>query len=178
MSRTASLVAVGVLGVTIGAAAILAVQFIKGASEDEAPIIVKNGSTTIETFDGKWADDQGARWRNDTLKTHGNELWVRVDFTDGTSSCKASGHPVMIDYSQPGFQAIFNFANGRTNVSPKGGLTGVSNQLLQHGNHQDGGHITDVRVNGQSIPGCDSTKIATVLDEVRICSSASQLACQ
>ena len=178
MSRAASLVAVGVLGATVGVAAIWAVQFIKGASEDEAPIIVKNGSTTIETFDGKWGDDQGANWRNDTNKTHNNELWVRVDFTDGTSSCKAAGHPVRIDYSQAGFQATFNFANGRTKVSPKGGLTGVNDQLLQHGNHTDGGHITDVRVNGQPIPGCDATKIQTVLDEVRICSSSNQLGCQ
>src|SRR5262245_28559 len=112
MTRAASLVGAGILGAGVAAAALCAVQFVMGgASDDEAPIIVKNGSTTIETFDGTWTDDQGARWKNVTNKTHRNELWVRVDFTDGTTSCKASGHPVRIDYSQAGFQAIIHFAN-------------------------------------------------------------------
>ena len=54
-------------------------------AEDEGPIIVKNGSMTIDTdgANAAWRDDGGA-WSNETGKDHRGDLWVRVDLTDGT----------------------------------------------------------------------------------------------
>jgi hypothetical protein len=143
------------------------------ASEDEAPIIVKNGSMTIEIEDGAWQEDGGA-WSYESGKDHKGELWVRVDLTSG-GPCKGTGHPVRVDYSEQGFQAIFNVVGNpaRTKVSPKGQLTADGTQRLRHG--ASGGYITGVHIGGSQLT-CDITQ--TNLSAISICSSADVEKCQ
>jgi hypothetical protein len=70
------------------------------SSDEEAPIIVKNGSIDIQTQDGEWKDGT-SEWINQTSgKVNAGELWVKV--TSSTGTCRASGKPVHIQYSQPG----------------------------------------------------------------------------
>ena len=161
----------------IAAAAIVVVGavivwLIVTASEDEAPIIVKNGSMTIDTA-GEWQDDGGA-WSNETGKDHRGDLWVRVNLTDGTT-CKGTGRPVHVEYSVGGFKAIFNVAGNpaRTKVSPKGQLAADGTHRLRHG--ESGGHITGVRITGAELT-CNIT--ANNLDAINICSSADVEQCQ
>ena len=91
-------------------------KLFRGKAEDEGPIIVKNGSMTVDTVDGQWNDD--GDWSNDTTNAqHGGDLWVLVIYNDG-SFCPASGnpatpapaqgHPLHIEYSEPGFKPKFN----------------------------------------------------------------------
>lgn len=146
----------------------------KSRSQDEGPIIVGNGSMTIDT-DGQWEDDGGA-WKNVTGKDNKNELWVRVDLTDGTT-CKGSGHPVHVEYSAGGFKATFNVAGNppQTNVAPKGQLNRLTNQRLQHGSSGDGGYINLVRVNNTAL-NCSITQ--NNLKSVNICSSPDVSECK
>jgi hypothetical protein len=147
-------------------------------AEDEGPIIVKNGSMTIDTdgTNAAWQDDGGA-WSNETGKDHRGDLWVRVDLTDGTM-CRPTnpGHPVQIEYSISGFRPIFNVVGNpaRTKVSPKGQLDRETNQRLRHGSG-DGGYITGVRINGTPL-SCDITR--DNLKAINICSSPDTDACR
>jgi len=164
-------IVVGAAVVAIVVAGVIIWKIIKG-SEDEGPIIVKNGSMTIDT-DGVWQDDGGA-WSNETGKEHRNELWVRVNLTNGTT-CPGSGHPVHVEYSEGGFKAIFNMAGNpvRTKVSPKGQLSLDGAQRLRHG--ASGGYITAVRINGTELT-CGITQ--TNLDSINICSSENDPRCR
>ena len=159
--------------VVVVAAAVI-IWIVTSASEDEAPIIVKNGSMTIDT-DGTWQADGGV-WSNETGKHNDNDLWVRVNLTNKTT-CKGSGHPVHIEYSVNGFNAIFNVAGNpaRTKVAPRNGLVLETNHRLRHGTQADGGYITGVRING-SLLTCDITQ--NNLDVINICSSAKTADCQ
>lgn len=144
-------------------------------SEDEAPIIVKNGSMTIETG-GEWQED-GGTWSHESGKGHQNNLWVRVDLTNG-ATCKGTGHPVRVDYSIQGFQAIFTVAGGstpKTKVAPRAGLNRETPKRLRHGSQGDGGHITAVRIGANQL-SCDITQ--NTLSAINICSSANVPACQ
>ena len=167
MKKTA-IVTAAVVAVVVGAVIILIVM----GSEDEAPIIVKNGSMTIDTA-GEWQDDGGA-WTNETGKDHKGDLWVRVNLTGGTT-CKGTGRPVHVEYSAGGFKAIFNVAGNpaRTKVSPKGQLTPDGTHRLRHG--ASDGYITAVRINGTAL-SCDITQ--NNLDAINICSSADVGDCQ
>jgi hypothetical protein len=160
--------------VAVVAVAVVVVVLIVTSSDDEAPIRVRNGSMTIDT-DGTWQADGGA-WSNETGKDHHNDLWVRVNLTNGTT-CKGSGHPVHIEYSVNGFNAIFNVVGNpaRTKVAPRNGLVFETNHRLRHGTQADGGYITGVRING-SLLTCDITQ--NNLDVINICSSASSADCQ
>ena len=142
------------------------------ASEDEAPIIVKNGSMTIDTA-GTWQEEGGA-WSNETGKDHKGDLWVRVNLTDGTA-CRGSGRPVHVEYSVGGFKAIFTVAGNpaRTKVSPRGQLNLDGTHRLRHG--ASGGFITGVNINGVALT-CNITQ--NNLDAINICSSADVGECQ
>ena len=75
------------------------------SSEDEGPIIVKNGSIEIETVGGEWKDGN-SEWINQTTGAmNANDLWVKV--TSSTGTCRASGKPVHIQYSQPSVHVVF-----------------------------------------------------------------------
>ena len=163
-----------VIAAAVVVVAVAVVIFIVTSSDDEAPIRVKNGSMTIET-DGTWQEEAG-NWSNETDKDHHNELWVRVDLTDGTK-CKGNGHPVQVEYSAAGFKAIFNPAGNpaRTKVAPKAGLDRETNQRLRHGSSGDGGYITGVRING-TLLSCNITQ--NNLSVINICSSGSVADCQ
>lgn len=152
---------------------VVIVWIVVTSSEDEAPIIVKNGSMTIEIEDGAWQEDGGA-WSYESGKDHKGDLWVRVDLTSG-DPCKGTGHPVRVDYSEQSFQAIFNVVGNpaRTKVSPRGQLTAESTQRLRHG--ASGGFITGVRI-GNSQLTCNITQ--TNLSAINICSSADVEKCQ
>ncbi len=164
-----------VAAVTLIVVAVVIWKIVKG-SEDEGPIIVKNGSITIET-DGEWREDGGS-WSNEPGKGKGHrgDLWVRVNLTND-NPCRGSGRPVHIEYSAGGFQANFNVVGNppRTKVSPKGQLNRESNQLLRHGSQNDGGYITGVKINGTTLT-CPITQ--TNLEAIYICSSADASACQ
>lgn len=146
------------------------------ASEDEGPIIVKNGSINIETLDGEWADG-GSDWINQTSgRINSSELWVKV--TSSTGTCRASGKPVHIQYSDPNVHVTFTTSGmwwfAKTRVTPKAGIARVDTKHLKAGNSGDGGHITEVRT--QNLTCSLSANSANV--EINICSSSKVSACQ
>jgi hypothetical protein len=169
---TKTYVAAGVV-VVVG---LLAFLWIQGVSDDdEAPIIVKNGSIEIETLDGEWKDGTDA-WINQTSgKVNSGELWVKV--TSSTGTCRAVGQPVQVQYSQANVRAVFTtsgFWTTRTRVSPQGGLAFVDRRHLRAGTAGDGGHITEVRA--QNLTCSIAAGSANV--EISICSSSKTTACQ
>jgi hypothetical protein len=135
-------------------------------SQDEGPIIVQNGSMTVDTTEGgKWQGGVGV-WKNVTGKDHKGDLWVRIDLKGGTS-CKgsASGHPVHVK-SSAGFNTTINVAAKQTVVAPRGGFTReMSDTRLRHAGS---GHITSVDIKGKPIT-CNITEDNLV--SVNICSS-------
>jgi len=146
------------------------------ASEDEAPIIVKNGSIEIETLDGEWKDGNDA-WINQTSgKINSDDLWVKV--TSSTGTCRAVGKPVQVQYSQPNVRAVFTTSGfwwtTKTRVSPQAGLAFVDRKHLRAGTAGDGGHITEVRA--QNLTCSIAAGSANV--EISICSSSKAPACQ
>ena len=162
-------------GVLLLAAAIVIWQRIK-ASEDEGPIIVKNGSIEIETIDGEWKDG-GSDWFKDSPgRINGGDLWVKV--TSSTGTCRAMGKPVHVQYSVPGNQVTFTTSGAwwwsKTRVSPRSGITRVDGKHLRAGTSGDGGHITEVRA--QNLTCSLSSTSANV--EINICSSSKVTACQ
>jgi hypothetical protein len=149
------------------------------SNDDEAPIIVRNGSMHIETTDGRWTPE-GGDWSNETPpdKVHDNDLWVAVISTTG-QKCPAAlthGHPVIVRYSDPGVQAHFNPGGNPTRTKVK--LTGQwrrdGDHHLSHGTAGDGGSIAEIRI-GQPLQ-CDLSK--GNLREIRICSSVTRRECQ
>ena len=165
-------VVAGVIAVVVVVVVVVILRTL--TSEDEAPIRVRNGSMTIDTEDGTWQADGGA-WSNETVKKeHKGELWVRVNLTSGTT-CKGSGHPLQIEYSDVGFKAMFNVVGNppRTKVGPKGQLDPDGDKRLKHG--ASGEYITGVKINGSAL-NCDITQ--TNLDVINICSSADVKGCQ
>jgi len=156
-------------------AGLFVLQRVKSAQE-EAPIIVRNGSINIETQDGQW-NDGGNEWINQTSGTvNSGELWVKV--TSSTGTCRASGKPVHIQYSVPGNQVTFTTSGvwwfSKTRVSPKSAIALVDSTHLRAGNARDGGHITEVRT--QNLTCTLSANSSNV--EINICSSSKVTACQ
>jgi len=143
-------------------------------AEDEGPIIVKNGSMTVDT-DAKWTDDTN-QWSNETDKNHHGELYVRVDLTDG-NKCTGSGHPVHIETNESSFTAKFNVVGNpsRTKVTPKNDFTQQSDQRLKHDDSGTATYITKVKINGSDL-SCNITKDNLVA--VSICSSPDVAACK
>jgi hypothetical protein len=146
------------------------------SSDEEAPIIVKNGSIDIETQDGEWKDAT-SEWINQTSGTvNAGDLWVKV--TSSTGTCRASGKPVHIQYSQPGVQVTFTTSGmwwfAKTRVSPRSAIAFVDGKHLRAGNAGDGGHITEVRA--QNLTCSLSPNSSNV--EISICSSSKVTACQ
>jgi len=166
-----------------GAAAIvvvglLAILWIRGgASEDEAPIIVKNGSIEIETVDGQWRDGDDA-WVNETAGKHNDkELWVKV--TSSTGTCRGVGQPIRVQYSKSNDRAVFTtggsfLARHRTRVGPQTIITYVDGKHLRVGTPGDGGHINAVQA--QSATCTIAAESSNV--EISICSSQTAKACQ
>lgn len=146
------------------------------SSQDEGPIIVGNGSIDIQTIDGVWTDGN-SEWINQTSGTvNANELWVKV--TSSTGTCRASGKPVHVQYSEPSVHVTFTTSGmwwfAKTRVTPRAGITFVDGKHLRAGNSGDGGHITEVRAQSQTCslsPGSQNVRIA-------ICSSAKVADCQ
>lgn len=168
---------------TVGVVGFMAIGLVgcsKGFSnDDEAPIIVRNGSMHIETTDGTWTAE-GSDWSNGTPsnKVHRNDLWVAVVSTTGAKCiAPAPGHPVIIRYSDPAVQAHFN--PGGNPVRTKVKLTGQWNRdddhRLSHGTAGDGGHITEVRIGG-TLLACDLT--ASSLSAINICSASTRAECK
>ena len=156
-------------------AGLFVLQRVKSAQE-EAPIIVRNGSINIETQDGQW-NDGGNEWINQTSGTvNSGELWVKV--TSSTGTCRASGKPVHIQYSVPGNQVTFTTSGvwwfSKTRVSPKSAIALVDSKHLRAGTPGDGGHITEVRT--QNLTCTLSANSSNV--EINICSSSKVTACQ
>ena len=146
------------------------------SSDEEAPIIVKNGSIDIETQDGEWKDGN-TEWINQTSGTvNANDLWVKV--TSSTGTCRASGKPVHIQYSTPSVHVTFTTSGmwwfAKTRVTPKSGIAFVDGKHLRAGNAGDGGHITEVRAQNLTCSlSANSTNV-----EISICSSSKVTACQ
>jgi hypothetical protein len=156
-------------------AGVLILQRIRAADE-EAPIIVRNGSIEIETQDGQWQDG-GGDWVNQTSgKVNGGDLWVKV--TSSTGTCRAQGKPVHVQYSVPGNQVTFTTSGAwwwaRTRVSPKSAIAYVDGKHLRSGAVGDGGHITEVRT--QSLTCSLSATSANVV--INICSSGQVSDCR
>lgn len=144
------------------------------SADEEAPIRVKNGSIEIETLDGEWKDGNDA-WVNQTGKLNAHDLWVKV--TSSTGTCRASGKPVHVQYSQPNIKVMFttggSFWAHKTRIS-KGDVTFVDNKHLRAGTAGDGGHITEVRTQGVTC----SLAAGSANVEINICSSSKATACQ
>ena len=146
------------------------------SSDEEAPIVVKNGSIEIETLDGTWTSGTD-EWTNETVGMgSANELWVKV--TSSTGTCRASGKPVLIRYSQPSVQVTFTTRGlwwmAKTRVSPKSAVTFVDGKHLRAGTAGDGGHITEVQT--RDVTCSLSPTSANV--EITICSSSKVTDCQ
>jgi len=159
------------------AVGLLALLWMKsGSSEDEAPIIIKNGSIEIETTDGEWKDGDDS-WVNETTGKHNDkELWIKVTSSSGT--CRGVGQPIRIQYSLPNARAVFttggNLLRHRTRVGPQAVITFVDSKHLRSGTAGDGGHITGVQA--QSVTCSLAAGSSNV--EISICSSRSAKACQ
>jgi hypothetical protein len=149
-------------------------------SQDEGPIIVQNGSMTVDTDkDAEWQDDgggAGGAWKNETGKDHGGDLWVWVYLNDGTT-CSGHGTPVQINYSAGGFKAKFDVVGNppRTKVSPKGQFELKTKQRLGHGADGDGGYINGVEIHQQPLT-CNIT--STNLTSIHICSTGDEQKCK
>jgi hypothetical protein len=161
--------------VVVGLLAILWIR--RGASEDEAPIIVKNGSIEIETVDGQWRDGDDA-WINETTGKHNDkELWVKV--TSSTGTCRGVGQPIRVQYSKSNDRAVFTtggsfLAQHRTRVGPQGIITYVDGKHLRVGTPGDGGHINAVQARSATCTiAPESSNV-----EISICSSQNAKACQ
>jgi hypothetical protein len=146
------------------------------SSDDEAPIRVKNGSIEIQTIDGEWKDGN-SEWINQTSGVvNSNDLWVKV--TSSTGTCRASGKPVHILYSQPNVHVIFTTSGfwwtAKTRVSPKADIALVDSKHLRAGTAGDGGHITEVRTNTLT---CNLSPDSQNVD-ITICSSSKVKDCQ
>jgi hypothetical protein len=146
------------------------------SSEDEAPIIVKNGSIEIQTQDGEWKDGN-TEWINQTSgAVNSNDLWVKV--TSSTGTCRASGKPVHIQYSEPNVHVLFTTSGfwwtAKTRVSPKSSVAFIDGKHLRAGTPGDGGHITEVRTQNLT---CSLSASSTNV-EINICSSSKVTACQ
>jgi hypothetical protein len=146
------------------------------SSDEEGPIIVKNGSIEIEAIGGEWKDGN-SEWINQTTGTmNANELWVKV--TSSTGTCRGVVKPVHIQYSQPSVHLEFTTSGmwwmAKTRVSPRAGVALVDRTHLRAGTAGDGGHITEVRAQNQICPlSANSMNV-----EVNICSSSKVTACQ
>jgi hypothetical protein len=146
------------------------------SSQDEGPIIVQNGSIDIQTIDGEWKDGN-SEWINQTSGTvNSNQLWVKV--TSSTGTCRASGKPVQVQYSEPSVHAIFTTSGmwwfAKTRVTPRSGIAFVDGKHLRAGSAGDGGHITEVRAQSQTCslsPESQNVRIT-------ICSSSQVADCQ
>ena len=148
-----------------------------GSSEDEAPIIVKNGSIDIETADGEWKAGDDA-WVNETTGKHNhNELWVKV--TSSTGTCRGVGQPIRVQYSKSNDSAVFATGGSflgrhRTRVGPQAVIIYVDSKHLRAGTAGDGGHINAVQARSVTCAiAADSSNI-----EISICSSQHAKACQ
>jgi hypothetical protein len=174
MRSSRILFTVGVAAITV-AIAVFIWQRIK-SSQDEGPIIVGNGSIEIQASDGEWKDGN-SEWINQTSGTiNANELWVKV--TSSTGTCRASGKPVRVQYSDPNVHATFTTSGmwwfAKTRVTPRSAIAFVDGKHLRAGNPGDGGHITEVRAQSQTCslsPESQNVRIA-------ICSSGKVADCQ
>ena len=157
---------------------LLALVWMKsGSAEDEAPIIVKNGSIEIETTDGAWRDGDDA-WVNETTGKHNDkELWFKV--TSSTGTCRGVGQPIRVQYSKSNDRAVFTtggrfLAAPRTRVSPQTIITFVDSKHLRAGTPGDGGHINAVQARSATCTiAAESSNV-----EISICSSQNAKACQ
>jgi hypothetical protein len=167
--------AVAVTTIIIAALAVFVWQKIR-ASDEEGPIIVRNGSIEIETIDGEWKDGNN-EWINQTSGTiNSNDLWIKV--TSSTGTCRAMGKPVHIQYSEPSVNVTFTTSGmwwfAKTRVSPKSAITLVDGKHLRAGTAGGGGHITEVRAQNLTCslsPDSQNVRIA-------ICSSSKVTDCQ
>ena len=157
---------------------LLAFLWMKGGpSDDEGPIIVKNGSIEIETVDGQWKDGEDA-WVNETTGKHNHkDLWVKV--TSSTGTCRGVGQPIRVQYSKSNDRAVFSTGGSflgrpRTRVGPETAITFVDSKHLRAGTAGDGGHIAAVQA--RSVTCRIEAERANV--EISICSSATAKACQ
>ncbi|MDP9323324.1 MAG: hypothetical protein M3P13_06785 [Acidobacteriota bacterium] len=156
---------------------LLALSCAGGASSDEAPIIVKNGSIEIETVDGQWRDGDDA-WVNETAGKHNDkELWVKV--TSSTGTCRGVGQPIRVQYSKSNDRAVFTtggsfLAPHRTRVGPQTIITYVDSKHLRAGTPGDAGHINAVQARSATCTiAAESSNV-----EISICSSQTAKACQ
>ena len=167
----------------LGLAGIVAAGCTRGIkSQDEGPIIVQNGSMSIDTARGaKWSpEDSNGQWSNETGKNHGGDLWVYVYFKGSTAAaCSGQGTPVEIAYTPGSFKAKFdvvgNGSSARTKASPKGQLEKISDQRLEYGEHGVG-YIDHVELHNQTLPNCNIT--ISNLDSIHICSTGDTTHCK
>ena len=123
-------------------------------ANDEAPIIVKNGSITAEISSGVWVPGDNS-YRHVTGNSFGNNLWVQIELT--TQPCAdISGNQVHIDYSVPGPQTTFHGSNTGTSLTPRSEFRQETTMRLRRGQLGDGGYISGVRAG--SSKGCDFTQ--------------------
>ena len=173
MKDNKGLIIGGIVVVVVVAAVI---YYLTKAADEEAPIIVKNGSMYIDIDPTATWGEAGDWVHQPASGTHSGELYVKVVLKTGTPpSCLGSGHPVRVDYN-PGFNATFNVVPGgssyRTIVAPRAQLQRDPNipTRLRHGVDGQG------RIESVVIPG--STMNCVIPDgqliEVRICSSNTE----
>jgi hypothetical protein len=158
-------------------------QFKRMSDDDEAPIIVRNGSMELEVSDGEWKPKGNSSWSYEAPPTvnHKDTFRVHVELADGTH-CGGDGKRVEIGFNDgaESFKAMFVPGAGpggrlRTQVTPKGKFD-VDQQNPKLLRHTGGaaGFIESVKVDNKPI--CDAlTK--EKLNEIRVCSNSAQPIC-
>lgn len=122
-------------------------------ANDEAPIIVKNGSMTAEVKRGTWVDEN-THWRHQSDNTNGNTLWVQIERT--TDSCPiVEGARVQIEHSQGGLTTFHPNVNG-TFLTPKNDFS--KDQGVERLRRGSQGYITAVHVPGAPSQPCPFTQ--------------------
>lgn len=184
----------------IGLLALLGFAFLRSASsgDDEAPIIVKNGSMDIlagNDTTNTWAwnlEPSGDNVDREPSYSHepanhyfdlSKDLWVKVILRTGTCTAAPTNgaRQVVIDFSEDNFKATVKRGKSgildyRTKIRPSGQLTldtTQTPQTLRYGT-KGVGYITSVKSGGWS---CDFPN-GDALDQIRICSSGNRQDCQ
>jgi len=166
------------------------------SDDDEAPIIVRNGSLDIVAGDDwEWRaeNDNSGQLEAYSYQPTGfhidlidNHLWVKISASAMTCDPANPTMPihaatVKVTFTEDSsatynsnFQRISRPFNSRTNVKPGAGLTlSTADRRLRHGDAGKG-YISEVLTAGQGSPVTCSFQKAADLTDITICASAKR----
>jgi hypothetical protein len=171
------------IGAAIGAGVAILVSALIGpfAGDDEAPIIVKNGTMKMESGSGTFVAD-GNEYSHETRGDHKKDLWVKVFLTQAVETCTATEtrtNRLSIEYNNGAFTATLQPKGSllkahRTKITPKDSWKLDRPYRLIYPPAGGSGFITKVTASGWR---CELTA-AGQLEQINICSSSSSDYCK